>query len=742
MKILLLIVFLLVSGISTNAQVQQLDLFNLNSAKTTTLAAELSNRVEDGIILNINEEALSRILEQRDYRINIMIPVSENQKVPITLERFEILAPDAKTLAKTSSGETEVDMRGTVLSYKGSIQGAGNSLVSMTFYGNKVIGLMKSDNDTYVLGALADKSGNETDDYILYKESNLKDKRSFDCGSDRFPVTDEMLRRMQSIGSGNHDLSNDLRVAKVAIDVDYFTYGVYGSSVTNASNYALALMSATSAIYVKDMNIRLIVSYLRVWTTQDPYTSTDGPTLLNQFRAEWINNQSGVDRTIAHLVSRRNNINVAGIAYLSVLCNTSFGYGLSATLNGTINQLPQYSYDVVVIAHEIGHNFGSPHTHNCSWVGGPIDTCVDVEGGCYSGPTRPTAGTIMSYCDIVPGGTVVLDFGPQPEALIRSYAEAAFCMTNSDRPVFTAYPNGGESFRTLTQARIFWGTSITGNVNIEYTSNNGTTWNTVQNNVPAQQRELLWTVPYIGYTNEARIRILNSLNASEGDTSDAPFRIILSYQTFQVVSPPSLSTIQTNSSNQTPVEFVWNSAGSHPSLKYKIKFRRIGTTVDYVYTSNNNGADTVASLRNSLLDSLAASMGTTGDSVRCSWRAWAYNGFDSAQSGTANILTLKRTSVGISQISSNVPEKFNLGLNYPNPFNPSTVINFDVPKQQAVALKVYDILGNEVSTLVNETLLPGSYRVNFSGANYPSGIYYYRLVSDGFVSTKKMMLVK
>ncbi len=741
MKKLLVPAIMLVASL-VFAQDEPVDLFRFNSAKTVSAISELADQVEGAVILEINKEAYEKISLEKNHRLRLLIPISATQKVEAELERFEILSPDARTVAKSQSGETEIDIRNLVLSYKGTLTGAGNSLVSVSFYNGKIIGMMKSKNDSYVLGKLHDKQNKETTDYVLYQESKLKSRRSFNCGSEQFPVPDEIVKRIQELGVRDNDLSNDLRVAKVAIDVDYFTYGAYGNSVANASAYTLALMSATSAVYVKDMNIQLIVGYLRVWTTQDPYTSTDGSTLLNQFRTEWVNTQGSVDRVIAHLVSRRNNLNVAGIAYLNVLCNTSFGYGLSATLNGTINQLPAYSYDVVVIAHEMGHNFGSPHTHNCSWAGGPIDTCVEVEGGCYSGPTHPTAGTIMSYCDIVSGGSVIMDFGDQPGALIRNSAEAAGCLTNSERPILTAYPNGGESFRTLTQARIYWGTSLSGNVNIEFTTDNGGSWITIQNNVPAQQREFAWSVPYIGYTNQAKVRVLNSSNIAEGDTSDTAFRIILSYVPFTVVSPPTLSSIQTASTNSNLEKFTWNKAGAHPSLRYKFKIRKIGTTVDYVFTSDNNGVDTAISLRNSLLDSLAGTLGTVGDSVRCSWRGWAYNGYDSASSSNANIITFKRTNVGIYQISSVVPEKFELGNNYPNPFNPTTIINFDVAKLQNVKLAVYDMLGKELEILVSDLLQPGRYRATFAGANYPSGVYYYRLQTDGFVETKKMLLVK
>jgi hypothetical protein len=100
--------------------------------------------------------------------------------------------------------------------------------------------------------------------------------------------------------------------------------------------------------------------------------------------------------------------------------------------------------------------------------------------------------------------------------------------------------------------------------------------------------------------------------------------------------------------------------------------------------------------------------------------------------------------VGINQISSNV-EDFNLSQNYPNPFNPSTKINFSIPKTDFVNLKVYDILGNEVSNLVdNRQLNVGTYEYEFntSGLNLSSGVYYYKLTTSEFIQVRKMMLIK
>ena len=470
-------------------------------------------------------------------------------------------------------------------------------------------------------------------------------------------VPEAILQKMRNYSPENR-LSTTILKANVAIDIDFSTFNNYGSSVSNATAWGLALMSAVSSVYLKDMNIQISVGYLRVWQTADPYTSTDGSVLLDQFRNEWVATQGAVPRTVAHLLSRRNNLDVAGIAYLNVLCNTNFGYGLSATLTGGINPLPTYSYDVVVTAHELGHNFGSPHTHDCSWVGGPLDTCVQVEGGaCYNGPTHPTAGSIMSYCDIVGGGSVYMDFDAQPEALIRNSAEAAGCIVNANVPVMIGQPNGGETYRTGNTVNIFWASSLAGNVNVEFTSNNGTSWVTIQNNVASTVRNVSWVVPYIGSTTTAKIRVLSSTNASQGDTTDTAFRIILNYNTMQPLSPPNFTRIETSSTDPSIVNFIWSSAGSHPSLNYKWKIRRNGSTTDQVYLSNNSGADTMISLRKSFLDSVARNISITGDSVLCVWRGWAYNGIDSASSNPF-VVTLRRTNVGIFAKSLPIYLKF------------------------------------------------------------------------------------
>jgi hypothetical protein len=99
-------------------------------------------------------------------------------------------------------------------------------------------------------------------------------------------------------------------------------------------------------------------------------------------------------------------------------------------------------------------------------------------------------------------------------------------------------------------------------------------------------------------------------------------------------------------------------------------------------------------------------------------------------------------NIGISQISSEVPDKYNLYQNYPNPFNPETSIKFDVPKSGIAKLKIYDMLGKEVQILHSGYLNAGKYEFKFNGKELSSGMYFYKLETENFTQIMKMVLVK
>ena len=112
----------------------------------------------------------------------------------------------------------------------------------------------------------------------------------------------------------------------------------------------------------------------------------------------------------------------------------------------------------------------------------------------------------------------------------------------------------------------------------------------------------------------------------------------------------------------------------------------------------------------------------------------------------ANLLPVMRRPLseimGVQNISTETPSKYSLSQNYPNPFNPMCNVQFSMRNAGNVRLVVYDVQGREVQTLVNEKLSAGTYEVKFDGSMLNSGVYFYKLSTDGFTETKKMLMIK
>ncbi len=121
----------------------------------------------------------------------------------------------------------------------------------------------------------------------------------------------------------------------------------------------------------------------------------------------------------------------------------------------------------------------------------------------------------------------------------------------------------------------------------------------------------------------------------------------------------------------------------------------------------------------------------------------ANNTVSISQSQASNfyIVTADRVT-GVKDNKNSIPGNFSLQQNYPNPFNPTTVISYQLPKEGIITVKIYDILGNEITTLVNGFKTAGRYSVSFDASHLASGVYFYQLQSNGYVATKKMILLK
>lgn len=201
------------------------------------------------------------------------------------------------------------------------------------------------------------------------------------------------------------------RRVRVAVDTDWqFTGNLFGGNTAASAGYALSLMGAVSEIYQSHINVRLQVPFLRVWAADvDPYSAADMFQMLDQFRDHWNANMDAVPRDLAHLLSGDGL--GGGVAYLNVICTPWWHYGVSANLGGSfpypVIHNDHGNWDPFVTAHELGHNFGTLHTHD--GYEPPIDGCGN--GDCSVTPN----GTIMSYCHGCPGGmsNIRLEFHPR-----------------------------------------------------------------------------------------------------------------------------------------------------------------------------------------------------------------------------------------------------------------------------------------------------------------------------------------
>jgi len=190
-------------------------------------------------------------------------------------------------------------------------------------------------------------------------------------------------------------------------------------------------------------------------------------------------------------------------------------------------------------------------------------------------------------------------------------------------------------------------------------------------------------------------------------------------------------------SNSTSCSYIDNSAkegsflGSNP-LKFfqKVDNQTVDAAISKMATPGSNGHGIIATF------DFTSSIDQT-----VQFSLYDFTATDSQ--GNAILLDASGTSVLVDvKKEIELPENYSLSQNYPNPFNPSTSISYQIPNEGFVSLKVYDVIGNEIITLVNEEKTPGTYEVFFDGSDLPSGIYFYCIKAGEFVQTKKLVLLK
>ena len=208
------------------------------------------------------------------------------------------------------------------------------------------------------------------------------------CGVDDRKLPDSTIRLMGQLPRLMADqrarkAAGERRICRLAIEIDSDTYLEFEKDTNRIRSYVLTQIEAVSSVYEREINTQLVVVYVHIWkdTEPDPYRGElNIYTLHSRFGTVWAN-QSPFKQVVA---DKR------------IYLPTKAIYGAGGLGGGNYATALITPY---IIAHELGHTFGSPHTHSCSWPGGPIDYCSSVEGTCYTESLQNIKGTIMSYCN-------------------------------------------------------------------------------------------------------------------------------------------------------------------------------------------------------------------------------------------------------------------------------------------------------------------------------------------------------
>lgn len=291
--------------------------------------------------------------------------------------------------------------------------------------------MVTGDQATSVTVISQESAGSETytiDPYILPTGDFCNTVEPVQTGIAETPVDGTNSRAVPS---------NVLYEIEMMVDIGNSLYKHLGSDQTRVVDHITNLFGAVSAIYQRDMNARFKLNHVFIWSKQDPFSvwGNQRPSSgiqLDNYRNYIYENRGQVDRDLAHFI---DNYNLGGVAYLDVLSpyTRPFRCGVS---NGPGNAIPSnistYTYDTFVVAHEIGHNVGSHHTH-C--YNPPIDCCSsnpeDTTNDCgLCQEEKQVDGTIMSYCN---NRTMV--FHPRCIELMRPKIERSLLLTPyEDKP--------------------------------------------------------------------------------------------------------------------------------------------------------------------------------------------------------------------------------------------------------------------------------------------------------------------
>lgn len=414
--------------VSHGNPITKIDLIKKNSLRNSAWFAGLKNSSKANVFTP-DDSRLAICLRTKPALLNISMQLPNGTLSNLILQSQKLYSEDSKLLSSD-------DLIGIPLNsgvhYSGFISGVPGSMVALSIYEHEIAGVISTPEDgNIIIGKMASKEmiENNTNEHVIYFENDLAKNSGFECG-----VTEshELFQSLREQANAPQDIfENRCRTVKIFLECDYRMYQDRNLQKNQVVSYVTSVFNVVKALYANE-SVKLEISDIMVWTTQDPFPKTTLQNIIYGYAEYRKNNFKG---DLAQLVSTYPS--QGGIAFVNGMCTTyngQIGPHSYAYIYNTFNTLPTYSWSVEVMAHELGHNFGSWHTHSCVW--GPqknaqIDNCQTPDvGSCNPGPTPNGGGTIMSYCHLTGVGiNFSKGFGQEPGDILRNAVNNKPCLT-------------------------------------------------------------------------------------------------------------------------------------------------------------------------------------------------------------------------------------------------------------------------------------------------------------------------